>query len=142
MRMQSSAHEDDDVFVMEAALRSFPPLSPFCLRKRFPTFEHDESADPTRLLRPNGRRRPKVEAVAMPAEPVWDVKTFVARFLSADPKTDDQIYVETKGEGLSKATAKGLLSSAAASGAAFRWRFLSNQKQKFATIPQPVDAAS
>ncbi|MSR59069.1 MAG: AAA family ATPase [Planctomycetaceae bacterium] len=42
-------HEEADAIVLDAAVRSFRPLDPLCLRWRFPLWEVDESLDPTLL---------------------------------------------------------------------------------------------
>jgi hypothetical protein len=42
-------HEDEGVIVFEAAVRSFPPLSPMALRWAFPLWLPDHGADPTLL---------------------------------------------------------------------------------------------
>lgn len=42
-------HEDNGVFVIDAANRSFKPISPFCARFKFPKWELVEHADPEAL---------------------------------------------------------------------------------------------
>lgn len=42
-------HEEDDAVVLAAAVRSFPPVEPLCLRWRFPLWEPDESLNPDEL---------------------------------------------------------------------------------------------
>jgi hypothetical protein len=66
-------HEEKDVFVVDAELRSFPQIESFCLRKRFPTFDVDDTADPARSLRAGGRRKPNAGAPAKPPKRAWDV---------------------------------------------------------------------
>ncbi len=42
-------HEDEGVFVLDAAVRSFPPVAPLALRWQFPLWLPDGSADPCKL---------------------------------------------------------------------------------------------
>ncbi|MFM9962883.1 MAG: AAA family ATPase, partial [Planctomycetaceae bacterium] len=44
-------HEQENVVVMEAAARSWPPLKPLCLRWEWPLFSEDTTLDPS-LLKP------------------------------------------------------------------------------------------
>lgn len=44
-------HEEDDVFVLDAAVRSFPPVEPLALRWNFPLWHPTDSVDPYRLRR-------------------------------------------------------------------------------------------
>jgi hypothetical protein len=44
-------HEAEDVSVLEAALRSFPPLEPICVRWEHPIWKLDIGLDPTKLKR-------------------------------------------------------------------------------------------
>ena len=44
-------HEEPGVVVMEAAVRSFAPVEPLCLRWQFPLWVPDSGADPERLRR-------------------------------------------------------------------------------------------
>ncbi len=42
-------HEEEDVAVIEAAVRSFPPVEPIAVRWNFPLWELDTGADPRKL---------------------------------------------------------------------------------------------
>ena len=42
-------HEDENVAVIEAAVRSFPPVAPIAVRWTFPLWELDTAADPRKL---------------------------------------------------------------------------------------------
>ncbi len=54
-------HEEDNVVVVEAAVRSFAPMQPFCLRWNFPVWEPADDLDP-KYLRQEKSRRQKVVA--------------------------------------------------------------------------------
>jgi hypothetical protein len=51
-------HEEEDCAVLEAAVRSWPPVDPIGLRWTYPVWTPDDTLDPTRLLR-EGRRKAK-----------------------------------------------------------------------------------
>lgn len=55
-------HESENVYVMEAAVRSFPPVLPRCVRWAWPLWSIDPEADPSRL------------AGAKPAKPTAEEK--------------------------------------------------------------------
>ena len=44
-------HEEPDCVVLDAALRSFPPIEPVVLRWNFPLWSPDDSLDPGQLKR-------------------------------------------------------------------------------------------
>jgi len=50
-------HEEEGAIVLDAAVRSFPPNQPRCLRSEFPLWVVDESLDPTRLKTDRPRRK-------------------------------------------------------------------------------------
>lgn len=50
-------HEEENVFVLEGAIRSFPPIAPVAVRWEYPTWTVDHVADPARLKRaPTGNQ--------------------------------------------------------------------------------------
>ena len=130
-------HEENDVVVLDAAVRSWKPVEPVCLRWEFPTWTIDESLDPTDLRKAK-RRTAKVDAVPVEPEIPWTPERFVSTFVTSEPKS--QAIVLAKAECLmSVRTAKRWLDLAVDSGIAFRW--YSNTRDrliKIATIPQPV----
>jgi hypothetical protein len=48
-------HEQDDVAVIEAVVRSWPPVQPLAIRWTFPVWQLDTEADPRKLQRPRER---------------------------------------------------------------------------------------
>lgn len=66
-------HEQPDVVVLEAAVRSWPPVMPRCLRWTFPVWTVDDTLDPADLRPERPRRKPKPQATEPePVEPTWD----------------------------------------------------------------------
>lgn len=50
-------HEEKGLFVVDAAVRSFAPITPFCVRWGWPVFKLEEGVDPELLKNPIGRPR-------------------------------------------------------------------------------------
>lgn len=110
-------HEEEDVVVLDAAVRSFPPVVPICLRWQFPTFDPDYELDPT-LLRTEsrGRRRGGSSdgggaAVSMTA---WTTTRFVAEFVGVEGEGQGTIEARAQSAGLSERHAKRLMRQAIA----------------------------
>ena len=131
------AHEMDGCYVLDAAARSWPPITPIALRWEFPIFRPDESLDPA-ALKPDRPRRPRPPKE--PAEPVkaWTVEGFVADFVRPDPAPRAAILEAARTAGLSENRAKNLLLAAEAGGRVFRWTFGRSRQVQFSTIQQPA----
>jgi hypothetical protein len=134
-------HEQDDVVVLDAAVRSWPPLSPRCLRWTFPVWTPDDSLDPTALRPERPRRRLKAEPSAnepiATAEPVWDARQFVEAFVGPTPATILALTQAAMDAGLSERKATKLLKQAESQGLIHRWKFGATHPVQLATIPQP-----
>lgn len=48
-------HENEDTYTIEATLRNFKPIEPFCLRWEWPLMVRDDEADPGKLKRSGGK---------------------------------------------------------------------------------------
>ena len=137
-------HEQDDVAVLDAAVRSWPPVSPRCLRWAFPVWTPDDSLDPT-LLRPERpRRRAREHAESndpkKPVQETWTAERFSASFASDEPAEIMKLIQVATAAGLSDRKARILLKQAEAEGLIHRWRFGATHPVKLATRPQPADA--
>jgi len=79
-------HEEEGVVVLDAAVRSWPPIDPTCLRWDFPVWSVDDTLDPASLKneRP-GKKKDALPKADKPAEPSWGVERFVAEFISDEP---------------------------------------------------------
>ena len=78
-------HEEDGCVVLDAAVRSWPPVEPRCLRWTFPVWNPDDSLDPE-ALKVEGRKR-KREKPETPAEEPWTVRRFVETFFGLQAVT-------------------------------------------------------
>lgn len=109
-------HEEDGVVVLDAAVRSWRPINPICLRWDFPVWNEEHGLDP-RLLRPDGptrRKREKAEDKVKVPQP-WNAKRFVETFIVGDsPLTQDEIFaaVSSLDNGPSQRQAKQWLHAA------------------------------
>lgn len=131
-------HEEDDVVVLDAAVRSWPPVQPRCLRWTFPVWTLDDTLDPADLRSERPRRKPKPQAAEVKAsEPTWDAERFAAAFVSQKPLKMLAIMQAAMDAGLSERKANRLLKQAEANGLVHRWRFGANHPVLFATVPQP-----
>lgn len=129
-------HDEDDAIVLDAAVRSWPPIDPFCLRWNFPVWTPDLDLNASKLRNESRRRRTKMKN-EQPTEPKWDAGRFAQAFVSVEPKPTVVITTEAKESGLSERRANALLKQAVATGLAHRWRFASNQPWQYASTPQP-----
>jgi hypothetical protein len=131
-------HELDDVVVLDAAVRSWPPIGPRCLRWLFPVWEPDDLLDPMALRPERQRRKTKAEsAPAMHSIVDWTPRKFVDEFVGGEPKTIKSIIAAAKLAGVSQRLAKEQLQLAEDAGLIYRWSYGANRPVKFATQSQP-----
>ena len=127
--------------VVDAAVRSWPPIEPRCLRWTFPIWTPDDSLDPT-ALRPDRPRRHKKKAEPdKPTEPEWTTKRFTEQFVTDQPMLRQAVIDAATDAGLSQNRAKILLRKAEGAGLVFRWTFGANKPIEFATVPQTTITA-
>jgi hypothetical protein len=135
-------HEQDGVVVLDAAVRSWKPVDPLCLRWTFPVWTPAPDLDPT-ALRPERPRRQKqsekeAPAPAAPPVPKWDVASFIGAFVTVDGRQADTIIGMAKEKGLSQAAARRFLAQAIDSGKIHRWTYGANRPVRYSTRPQPL----
>lgn len=131
-------HEEDNVVVLDAAVRSWPPVSPMCLRWSFPRWTNAPDLDPTALRtgKPR-RRRPKTdEALPKTPEPPWTAKRFASAFASAIPKPRGVIEETAQLMGLSDRKIRDLFRIAVECGYLHTWQG-DDKKMLVSTEPQP-----
>jgi hypothetical protein len=130
-------HEEEDAVVMEAAVRSWPPVPPRCLRWAWPVWMPADDLDPAALRKEGGKRNAKSTDDEEP--PSYDAAGFVERFLGEEPKSQARILEEAEAEGLSSRRVKRLLDLAEEEGLAFRWALGPRKTPAYATVEQPQD---
>lgn len=132
-------HEQNDVVVLEAAVRSWAPVKPVCLRWQHPLWVVDESLDPSSLKGGVRSGRSQEKSAVDEAAP-WTVEDFVAEFVTDDPKPKEQIRTEALPRpGLSWRIVQDLITKAEVRGLIHRWTVGRSHKNLFATVPQPKE---
>jgi hypothetical protein len=129
-------HEEPDCVVLDAAVRSWPPIDSRCLRWTFPVWTPDDSLDPTALKPDRPRRRPEKTELDEPAEPQWTSQRFVDELVTDQPVQTEALIDAAVEVGLSQRQAKRWLRKAEAAGLIFRWSYGANRPVEFATVPQ------
>lgn len=133
-------HQEPDVVVLDAAVRSWEPVEPVCLRWVFPLWDVAEELDPS-LISSNrpGRRANQVRNVGKSEGPhrPWSLERFVEEFISEEPRTRIRIIVAAEQAGLSESKAVKFLGKAEAGELIHRWEFGRNRPCHYATVPQP-----
>ncbi|QOJ04312.1 MAG: bifunctional DNA primase/polymerase [Planctomycetia bacterium] len=90
-------HEQPGAVVLEAAVRSWPPVEPMALRWLFPLWKSAPDLDPA-MLRSEKAKRAKPAEEVMPEPPAWSVERFVEEFLSEQPATRSEIRERATGK--------------------------------------------
>ena len=106
-------HEEPDVVVLDAAVRSWPPQESVCLRWAFPVWDAADDLDPKRLKVETPRRRPRADRPSPPED--WTPERFVGAFMSGGPALRDEILMAAAKD-LSHAKASSMLKLAEARG--------------------------
>ena len=140
-------HEEDDVVVLDAAVRSFKPVEPICIRWEYPLWSPAPHLDPSQLRKENRPRRERIEssnaAPAIPATPPaekWTRERFVERFVS-DEGQDKAIIIGDAVEygSMSKAAALDWFAGARAKSLIHEWIYADDRRRKtYARVAQPV----
>jgi len=132
-------HEEEDAVVMEAAVRSWPPKEPICLRWAWPLWMPDESLDPTALRKEGGRKSSGGDGEGRSETPAWTVESFVARFINQEPKSQTRIVFDAEQAGLSSRKVARFLELAEEDGLIHRWYTGPRRTLFYATTEPPED---
>lgn len=129
-------HVEPNCAVLEAAVRSWPPVEPRVLRWTFPVWTPDEGLDPEQLRpEPFGTQSKKsVET----NEQKWTAAMFVETFLSERGQSSDDILDAAEEAGISERQARKLLRAAVRKGLIHQHREAANQPAEYATMPFPA----
>jgi hypothetical protein len=132
-------HEVPGVVVVDAAVRSWPPIQPRCLRWQYPTWIIDDTLDPAALRIERPRRKAKSEPEPGPAKVEWEPEQFVAAFVSEKPTP--RLVIERNAAKVigSKREVDELLRLAELQGLVYRWKLGASQPAHFANRPQPPE---
>ena len=133
-------HQQEGVIVLDAAVRSWPPINPMCLEWAYPVWNPVAGLDPTDLRPERPRRKPREQKAEVPAppEPPWDTGRFVREFITAEARNRAVILESAEKAGLSQRRAETLLKRAVETRQAYPWKFASNEPVRYATVQQPL----
>ena len=136
-------HEEDNAVVLDAAVRSWPPVDPLCLRWQFPTWTPAPELDPTALRKPASRRRkPEDEnPFKNPPEPPWTAKRFAETFGKPEAQARGVLLEKAQLAGLSDRKAKDLLTRAVECGELFAWKEGGAASRTLIATVKPPDPA-
>jgi hypothetical protein len=89
-------HEEDSAVVVEAAVRSWAPMQPFCLRWQFPAWLPADDLDPKDLRTAKSRKRPEAteetpEPAGLTKEQQNRLKVLEAYSMTPDGDTESRI---------------------------------------------------
>jgi hypothetical protein len=132
-------HKEDGAVVLEAGLRSWPPVDPFALEWTFPTWNPSD-LNPRDLRQPTPRRSTKPDKPEAPEEPkpTYAVENFASDFLTGNPQRDLVIIERSKAKVGAERQARRFLALAESKGLAHRWVLPKDRKVYFANTAQPV----
>jgi hypothetical protein len=127
-------HEEPDAVVLDAAVRSWPPVTAQVLRWHFPLWVPAPDLDPTRLRKERPRRERSPATASVPA---LDLPAFVADVLTAEPLTRPALIARGRQAGWSQRRLEQMLTLAEQQGVAHRWTFGPIRAHAFASVEQP-----
>lgn len=136
-------HEQPGAVVLEAVVRSWPPVEPIVLRWEFPAWRPAPDLDPRALRSEKPRRRtdpPDEEPILAAA--YWDVESFVETFITSKPQTRLAVLDAASTLGLSRRRAQELLYTAETRGLVHRWGGTGRKPAAFSLIPEPLEDRS
>lgn len=129
-------HEEDDAVVVDAVVRSFPPMDSFAIRSTNPGWTLALDLDPT-LLRKATRRGKQVAKATPTREPVraWTPDAFAAEIVGREQSIRDDVIARGVARGLGKGQAESLLKRAEDAGKVHRHRDGPSTPHRFSTDP-------
>ena len=105
-------HEQDNVIVLDAAARSWPPLAPRCLRWEYPLWVPALDLDPAQLRASRQRKATADNSPPKTPEPPWTARRFAETFGQAEPLPRSVLLDSARAVGLSNNLAELLLRAA------------------------------
>ena len=98
-------HDEDDAVVLDAAVRSWPPCTPRCLRWSFPCWSPADDLDPTQLRADSAKKKAD-------KKDEWTSEAFANTFIETQPTPRTVILAKADKAGLSHWLAERLLRQA------------------------------
>lgn len=132
-------HEEPGVVVLDAAVRSWAPIEPVCLRWSFPIWNVDDSLDPANLRKEKPSKRKEDKPSEPKAKPQWTVEMFVEQFIGREPLSKPEIREATQGKPeLSWRRVNDLIEVAERQRLIHRWTVGKSHKVLYSTQPQSL----
>ncbi len=126
-------HQEQDVAVLEAAVRSFKPVEPACIRWEYPRWYPAPQFDPEDLRQVScGRKKsdPPPEVAEEPKPEPWTVQRFVEHFVTAKPQGKASIMAHAEGLGVSLRKAETLFRAGIEMGQIHEWAHPTDRRIK------------
>lgn len=132
-------HVEPNCAVLEAAVRSWPPVEPRVLRWTFPVWTPAAELDPQCLrMDPQRGPRPSSRSQDVPSLEPWTVARFVEVFISETPQSRNEIYCSAEEQAdLSERRVQKLLKAAEGRKLIHRWQRGPSSEAEYATVPMP-----
>ena len=129
-------HEADDAVVVDAVVRSFPPMDSFAIRSTKPGWLLAPDLDPTRLRKPPRRGKP-ADAETPAREPVraWTPDDFATEIVGRERFIRADVIARGVARGLGKGQAEALLKRAIDAGNVHRHRDGPTAPHRFSIDP-------
>ena len=133
-------HQEPGCVVVDAAVRSWPPIEPRCLRWSFPVWHTDDSLEP-KALKPEHRGKTRStegkSEKKKSAKEEWTAEIFAERFVCEEPQRMTTIRSRAGDAMGSQRKAQELQQEAVDLGLIHLWKAGANQPVRLATIEQP-----
>lgn len=133
-------HQQEGCVVLDAAVRSWAPIEPVCLRWRFPVWELAPGLSPVDLRRPNSGKRNRGAKAPAPRPKRWTAQRFADSFVNSTPREMKAVLAAAAQAGVPGRQASGLAALAEAEGLVHRWK-LAGKTVYLANTPQPESVA-
>lgn len=133
-------HQEPGCVVVDAAVRSWPPIEPRCLRWSFPVWHTDDSLAPKDLKPEHRGKTRSTEGKSekkKSAKEEWTAEMFAERFVCEEPQRMTTIRSRAGDAMGSQRKAKELQQEAVDLGLIHLWKAGANQPVRLATIEQP-----
>lgn len=127
-------HEADDAVVVDAVVRSFPPMDSFVIRSTKPGWVLAMDLDPTQLRKP-ARRGKAAESAKPKPDPIrgWTLEEFAAEVVGRGRSIRADVIARGVEQGLGKSQAESLLKRALEAGLVHRHQDTWNSPHRFST---------
>jgi len=135
-------HQEPGCVVVDAAVRSWPPLEPRCFRWEFPVWQPDAYLDPADLKFERSGGRGRSQEGTKSDTPEWTAESFAKSFVTEKPKKMTLVRSEASKAGISQRLIKELQELAEQQGLIHRWKSGANKPVSLANIPQPEEVTA